>query len=129
MEKATAAKVLKASASMLSLIGISQESSAYVQQQMATLLGLSDEMKMAEIAKLWEQAFHLKRVVEREERELFAQEAKLTGLKYAGDADKYAKQAEFVGALKQAHQAKIQALRSAVTEAQHAQNKAVDDRF
>lgn len=129
MEKATAAKVLKASASMLNLIGISQESSDYVQQQMATLLGLSDENKMAQVAKLWEQAFHFKKVVEREERELFAYEAKVTGYKYSGDVDKYAKQVELVNKLKQEHNANIQRFRDSVAEAQQAQDKAMDDRF
>lgn len=129
MEKATAAKVLKASASMLNLIGISQESSDYVQQQMATLLGLSDENKMAQVAKLWEKAFQFKQIVEREERDIFAHEAKVMGLKYSGDVDKHAKQVDLVKKLQEKHRVNIQIFRDSVAEAQQAQDKAMDDRF
>lgn len=122
-------RVLRASASMLNLLGISQESSDYVQKQMSSLLGLSDENKMTQVAKLWEDAFALKQAVERGEREIFQHEAKLNGLKYSGDDKKYEHEKNVLARLKTVQAANVQRYKTAVDDAQKAQDQAVNDRF
>ncbi|KAH9262757.1 hypothetical protein BASA82_000213 [Batrachochytrium salamandrivorans] len=113
---------------MLNLLGISQESSDYVQKQMSSLLGLSDENKMAQVAKLWEDAFALKQSVERGEREIFQHEAKLNGIKYSGDDKKLEHEKHVLARLKTVQAANVQKYKTAVEDAQKAQDQAVNDR-
>ena len=75
-------QVLKASTSLLGVLGVSPESQEWVQKQMASLLGVQDPNFYKEVEKLWQEAYQKKVAAEALDREVFASEAKVSGLKY-----------------------------------------------
>jgi hypothetical protein len=80
-----AATVMKASTSFMDVLGVSQEAKEYVQKQMASLLGVQDPNFFKHVEHLWHDAYAKKVAYEHLNREVFACEAKVNGLKYVKD--------------------------------------------
>jgi hypothetical protein len=106
-------QVLKASTSILDVLGVSQESKEYVQKQMASILGIQDPNFYKEVEKLWQVAYTKKVTHDTCNREVFACEAIVNGLKYVKD-DRFAKESE-----------KLARLRAKLVDAEHEHVEAV----
>lgn len=78
-------QVLKASTSLLDVLGVSEESKAWVQKQMAALLGVQDPNFYKEVEALWHEAYRRKVEFDKYTRDVFAAEAIVNGLKYVKD--------------------------------------------
>jgi len=78
-------QVLQASSSILNVLGVSPESVEYVQKQMASLLGVQDPNFYKEVEELWHEAYERKVMNDNANREVFASEAIVNGLKYVKD--------------------------------------------
>jgi hypothetical protein len=121
-------QVLKASSSMLDLLGVSPGSKEYVEKQMASLLGIQDPNFHKEVYKLWHDAYQKKQTHEHINREVFATEAIVNGLKYVKD-ERYDKECEKLKSLKVKQTETEKVFKEAVAKATAAQQEYLANRY
>ena len=121
-------QVLKASTSLMDVLGISDDSKAYVQKQMAALLGVQDPNFYKEVERLWHEAYAKKIAYESCNKEVFATEAIVNGLKYVKD-ERLKTETEKLASLRVKFAAAEKAHKEAIARAQEAQNEYLKNRI